>query len=63
MDFHLVAFELVQLLPNRCLQANKSENKGELRCDAGVPEVVQIMSAALAFKAKEIPLPEQPVST
>lgn len=63
MNFHLVAFELVQLLPYRCLWANKSVNKCELRCAAGVPEVVQISSAAVQVKTKEIQLPEEPVIT
>lgn len=63
MNFHLVAFELIQLLPYRCLWPNKSVNKCELRCDVGVPEVVQTMSAAVEFKTKEIQLPEQPVIT
>lgn len=63
MNFHLVAFELVQLLPYRRLWPNKSVNKCELRCDAGVPEVLQTMSAAVEFKTKEIQLPELPVIT
>lgn len=61
MNFHLVAFELVQLFPYRRLWANKSVNKRELRCDAGVSGVMLIMSAAAEFKTKEIRLPEQPV--
>lgn len=63
MNFHLVAFELVQLLPYRCLRANESVNKCELRCKAGVPELVQIMSAAVESKTKESQPPAQPVFT
>lgn len=34
MNFHLVAFELVQLLPYRCLWTDNSVDQCELRCDA-----------------------------